>query len=201
MAFEARAQRLDQGRAIAVGDHMGRPGDVQAVLQRLAGEVVVDQGGDHPDLRQPIPDRQVVGPVGHEQDHRLAPAQALVDGPMGVTVGRRIHLAIGQMAALEGDRAALAPAVDRRLQVVADQMIRGAGYRVDPPQGADQGLDKLELARDARLQVHDWRPSDERYCPGAPGVGQGGRRVARRWRADGNAPHRGRSPGRRCRTG
>jgi hypothetical protein len=95
--------------------------DLEAVRQGVAHQVVVDQRGHHADLGQAKPERQVVEPVRQEHRHHVARREALGQRPVGETVGQRVHLAIGEAGALEADGDSLPPAVDRRLEIVADE--------------------------------------------------------------------------------
>ncbi len=135
-------RRLGRG----VDDAMLGAGNVQAVGQRLAAELVVDQGGDHADLGQPVPERQIVQAIGQQDRHRRAARQPLAARPMGAAVGHLVERAIGEGLALEADRRAFAPAIRRPLQIVADEVGRARRDRAHPEERADQAGQIAALA-------------------------------------------------------
>jgi hypothetical protein len=114
-----------EGRGgLVVDDAVRGAGEIQAVRQRPAGQMVVDQRGDHADLGEAVPDREIFQPVRHEQRHRLAAPDMQALGPVGEAVGDRVELAVGDGAPLEAEGRPRAVLLDRALQVVAEQIGR-----------------------------------------------------------------------------
>src|SRR5580700_4151589 len=61
-----------------------------------AAEVGVDQRNDGAHFGNAKPDRQVFGPVRHDEAHRLALAEVLLERPARISVGALVERAIGQ---------------------------------------------------------------------------------------------------------
>ena len=141
------AEHVLQGwRGLTVDDDLVCAGEGQAMREGLAGELVVDQGGDHPDLGQAIPGRQVLDPVGQEEGDPVPGLEARLDGPSGEPVGEGVHLAVGQAPAVEPQGLAVAPAPDRSLQVVADPPRAVRPDSADPAQCPEQSGGEAKVA-------------------------------------------------------
>ncbi len=158
MAVQRALHLLETGRGLGVDDTVQGLGDVQAVGQGRASQLVVDQGRGDPDLRQPVPDRHVFQAVGHEQRHGLAAGDALPLGPVGVAVGDGVQLGVGDRLAFEDDGLAARPLVDGRFQIVADQVgaVRRDGLHA--LERARESLDELQLAFQPGRQTHRRTP-------------------------------------------
>ncbi len=71
-------------------------GHRQAMAERGAAQVGVQEGDHAADAAHPEPGRQVVGPVGRHQRHNLALAQPLRQGPATIAAGLARQLVVGQ---------------------------------------------------------------------------------------------------------
>ena len=137
-ASSPRRRRSKAARVEASATQMRGAGKLEAMRQGLAGQLVVDQGGDDAQLGKAKPERQVFEPVGQQDGDPVAPPQPLPFRPGGIAIGKRIELAIGEFRALEADRQAVWPAVDSPLQIVSDEVRR---CRCDGPH-AQEGPDQ-----------------------------------------------------------
>ncbi len=158
LLVERGAHGLERGGGFLVDDDVAGVGELDAVGQRGAGQVVVDEGGDDADLVQPVPGGRGVRAVGQEDRHRLAAPQAPRTAPVGVAVGQGVELTIGETLALEQDGRAVAPLVDRVLQVVAGQLRRVGRHRAHAVQGANQRNQEPHFAPDPAGQTHQGLP-------------------------------------------
>ena len=89
-------------RPVGVDDEVPGPGDVHTVGERLTGQVGVDQGGHGADPGQAQPATHVLGTVGHEQRHHVAPADALLAGPVAHPGRLLAELTVGDLASVVG---------------------------------------------------------------------------------------------------
>ena len=78
-------------------DDVPRRNGVDAMGERSAHEMGVEQRDDAAGAADAGPDRQVFGPVGHQQAHRVALAHPMHPGPAGIAVG-----AVQQRAEAQG---------------------------------------------------------------------------------------------------
>ena len=77
---------------------------VDAVGERIARQVGVEQRDHAADSGDADPDRQELGPVGHQQADRVALGDALRERPAGVAVRARAKLAVAQVLAVGEQR-------------------------------------------------------------------------------------------------
>ena len=145
MGFQPILDLFEGRGGLRIDDAVAGAGNVQAVGERRAGQLIVDQGGDDADLGQAIPDAEIFQPVGHEQRHRLAPPQVQSLGPMGVAIGDPVEFGIGDRAPFEGHGRPVAPLIDRRLQIVANQVGRVGRDRLHPFERTPQLAQKPQL--------------------------------------------------------
>ena len=142
--------------------------------QRQARELIVDQGRHDADLRKPVPDGEILQPVGHEERHHLAAPQVQPLAPVGEAVGDCVEFAVAHSATFEGQGGALAPLVDSGLDVVANQVrtVRRDRFHAfqRPVQPAQETPLALELGlkrhTDLRLecQLGDWANAGSSFC-------------------------------------
>ncbi len=114
-------------------------GHRQAMAERGAAQVGV-QEGDHPaHAAHPQPDRQVIRPVGRHQRHHLALAQPLGQGPAGIAAGLARQLIVGQAFGVrqQGRRVGLAlgPLVDDAGQQPMGLLAQARGHLQRPHPG------------------------------------------------------------------
>ena len=152
--LQQRARGAEHPGRLGVDDDVLGAADVQAVRQRQAGELVVDQRGDDADLRKTVPDREILDAIGHEERHRLAAPQVEAFPPMGESVGHGVELAIGQRPAFEGDGGPVAPPGDRGFQIVADEIVGVSRDGLHPLQRPVQPMQKTPLALEPCLKGH-----------------------------------------------
>ncbi len=119
---ERAAHRLQRRGRLVVDDDVRGVGQPQAVGEGPAGQVVVDQGRGHADLAEPVPGGDVVEAIRQEDADRAGAPEAPRGRPMGVAVGQRVELPIGDRPPLELQGRTLAPAIDRLLEVIAGEM-------------------------------------------------------------------------------
>ena len=171
LAADVAAHRVERRRGLAVDHHMRRAGNLQGMAEGGAGQVVVDQRRRHPDLGQAEPDGDVFQPVGHEEGDGVPLLDAPPGGPVGEAVGHGVELRIGQALGLEHDGGALRVLVDRRLEIVADQLGGLGRDSLQPPQGAQEASDEADFALAARDQTQAARFPHRRDLARRPGVG------------------------------
>ena len=70
-------------------DEVFRRSSLNAVRERLPGEVGVEQCDDSADAGDTQPDSQILGAVGHQQADHIALGHALCERPAGVPPTRR----------------------------------------------------------------------------------------------------------------
>ena len=85
-------------------DDVLRRDDIDAMGEGSAAKIGVDQRNDAAHLGDAEPDRQVFGPVRHDEAHRLALAELLRQRPARITVGAVGERAIGQALARREQR-------------------------------------------------------------------------------------------------
>ena len=107
---DARNRFLAGSRQFRADDHPPRRGDPQAIGERRAAEVGVDESDDGADLRQAEPDGEIFRPIGHHEGDRFALADAGGQSP-----ARDLIDATGESAKIE----ALALAEQRRPLAIA----------------------------------------------------------------------------------
>ena len=160
----ARAVEPDRGRAGQVRqrgqeglDELGGHDDVagrdhiDAMRERAAGEVGVEERHHTPDAGDAEPDGQVFGPVRHEQSDGVRRADAVLERPARVAARALGERAIGQRFAVREER--------RRL-------VELRGELVD-----HRRQDALRRRRDRRRQLERTQPGP--VAPGRPD-GRGG---------------------------
>ena len=100
----------------------------------------------------------------------VAAAHADPLSPVGEPVGDGVHIAIGDRLVFESQGRALAPLIDRRLNIVADQVVRSRRNRLHPLQGASQTAKEPPITFQTRLESHSFPPT-ERHLGGARSEG------------------------------
>src|ERR1700722_4964838 len=83
---EVGRRRRERLRQLGRDDDMGGRGDRDAMGERLAGEIRIEQRNDAANLRDAKPDREIFRPVGHQQADADARLDALGDRPSGIAV-------------------------------------------------------------------------------------------------------------------
>ena len=119
------------------GDHdMLRRDDIDAMGERRADQVGVDQRDHAADAGDADPDRHVFRPVRHQQAHRLALAEILAARPAGVAVGALGERAIAESLAVGDQRRRIAEPVGEFLDHDGKHPRRILGDRRRHPQRA-----------------------------------------------------------------
>ncbi len=180
VAVDQGARVLDRLPAVLVRHHVEGGRDGQAVGQGRAGQIVVDQGGGHPDLGEAEPGGHVFHAVVHHQGDDVAALQIAALGPVGVAVRQGLELAIGQLAALVLDRDVGAEPVDRLLDVVTGQDVAVERDGLDALQKSEQPASELDVTPDVCRQSHGCAASSR--LPLSWLMDGAGRRVNRRRR-------------------
>ena len=82
-AREKRARRAEPGGKLGSDDDVLRRDDIDAMGERGAAQIDVDERNDDPDAGKAEPDRHVFRPVRHHQGDDVAFAEALIERPAG----------------------------------------------------------------------------------------------------------------------
>jgi protein-L-isoaspartate(D-aspartate) O-methyltransferase len=152
------ARGLEGLGRVVVDDDVQGAGDIDAVRQRLAGQVAVQKGSHDPCLAQAHPDGDVLEAVRQEDRNRVAALQVYRDGPVGVAVRQRVIVRIGDAAPFEADSRVAGVLVDGALPVVADQVRRGRLDRLDLAEHRQKTAQVAPFATDPLPDAHR-RPS------------------------------------------
>jgi len=139
---------------IGAGDDQLGIGNIDAMRQRLVGEVVIDQAGNNANFRQTIPDRDIFGPVLHEQGHGVAALQTKAQSPIRHLIGERVHLGIGGEIAFKSPGDIIRVFVGHAFKIISDQII---GVRIDiigPFFHSHQRQDRPDFAINGLPQPH-----------------------------------------------
>jgi hypothetical protein len=95
---EVRQRALPLFAELGVRDRAHRLGDRDAVRERVAAQVVVDQRGDRADLREPeLRDREL-GAVADQERHDVAARDPDRLRPVGDAIRRGVELVVAQRA-------------------------------------------------------------------------------------------------------
>ena len=130
---EDRQQRSLDDRGLGLHDG-------QAVRERGAGEIGVDQRGRDADPREPEPDREIFGSVRHNQRNDVAPDEPNAHRPTGIKIGARVEFTIGEGFALARKRRPIREFERPFFEIVAQRSVGVLRYRLrrlDDPQQAD----------------------------------------------------------------
>ena len=145
------AEPFDQRR---IDDDVLRGNDVDAMRQRRAAEICIEQGDDPAGARDAEPDREIFRPVRHHQRHHVALGDAMRHRPAGVLVGAPVELPIGERLALgdEGGLVAIgAGELARDLREGAVRRLCDLGHLRD---GAEHAGQVGKVAPDSLDQAH-----------------------------------------------
>src|SRR5581483_6479386 len=85
--FKMRQRRADLVGKFRGNDEMLRLDDINAVGERQAHQIGIEQRDYAAHLSNTCPYGQILGPVWHEQPYRLPLADSLRKGPSGISVG------------------------------------------------------------------------------------------------------------------
>ena len=101
---EVRLRRLQRGQHVGVDDDVPGRDHVDAMGERHAHQIGVEQRDHAADAGDADPDRQELGPVGHQEADRVALGDALRERPARVAVRARAELAIAEVLAVGEQR-------------------------------------------------------------------------------------------------
>jgi hypothetical protein len=138
--------------------------DVDAVGERVAGEVGVEQRHYSSDSRHAEPDRHVFRPVRHQQADRVALADAVLERPARVAVGARSKLAIGQSLTVREQRRRIVELLGELLDHDRQDTVGMLDDRLDLLERAQRALQARHVALDPLDQPH-WRSCPPRSAP------------------------------------
>jgi hypothetical protein len=103
-------------------DDVRRRSEIDAMVERGAAKIGVDQRNDDADAGEPEPDGQIFGPVRHHQADDLALGEVLRQRPARKTAGARDELGIGQAFSSREERGS----VPLRFRELGDDGVEGA---------------------------------------------------------------------------
>ncbi len=138
--FELRQQRC-------LDDHDAGPDDLDGMGERGIAQVGVQQGGCGAGFRDPQPDRQIFGPIGHQQRDRVALAEAARQGPARITVGAAVPLPIREGLPIRNQGDPVREALRQLLCEVAQGAARMFGDRHRAAQDPNDAADEFQLTR------------------------------------------------------
>ncbi len=150
-AAQMRACTGERPQQVRGDDDVGRGHHVDAVRQRGAGEVGVEEGDHAADAGDADPDRQEFRASRHQQADRVALAHTLGQRPAGIAVGARGQLAIGQALAIGEERRRVAVLVGE----LADHLREDPGGMPGDRRGHAQGAQGAPEAGHVRGQPLD----------------------------------------------
>ncbi len=137
-------------------DHLPGRRDLDAMRERAAGQIGVEQRHDAPDARDSEPRRHVVGAVRHEQAHGVALGETLRERPARIAVRPRGEPAIAQGFAIGQQRGRVAMGLG---EIVDDGRERAGRMGGDRRRHFERAQPRLGGRRtgftDGDAQVHD----------------------------------------------
>ena len=128
--------------------------DVDAMSERGAAEIGVEQRHGAADAGDAEPDRHVFGPVGHQQADRLALVQSLRQGPTGIAVGSLCQRAIGEPFPLGQERRRVAEPLGEIIDNIGEEPGRVLGDGGRQAQCAQRAFEIGEVIADAFEKSH-----------------------------------------------
>ena len=174
LAIDALARGLEALQQFGRDDDVLRLDHVDAVGERGAGEVGVDQRDHDAGLREPEPDRHVFRPVGHHQADDVAFHQALRACPARVAVGARSERAIAQALMIGDQRGRVAVARGELVDDRRKHARRMFGDRLRAGERTQRAARVNEISLDLLNESHGARNirrrSRRRKCSRSPFV-------------------------------
>jgi hypothetical protein len=98
-------------------------------ISRQWAKIGVDQRNDGTHFGDTEPDRQIFGPVRHDEAHRLALAEVLLERPARITVYAGVERAIGQALVRREQSRGVAACLGQLLDHARQNALRVAGDR------------------------------------------------------------------------
>ena len=131
-------------------DDVLRLDDIEAMGERSAAKIGVDQRDDGTHFGDAEPDRHVFGPVRHDEAHGFALAEVLRERPARIAVGALIERAIGQALVRREQSRGIAACFGQLLDHARENALRVAGDRRGGFQRAHPVAQRAVLAADPR---------------------------------------------------
>ena len=94
--WQVRLERRDAGGEPPSHDHQPGRGDPDAMGERIARQMGVEQGHGDTQAREPEPGRHILRAVGHEQGRHIAALEPLQEAPAGIAVRALREIPIAQ---------------------------------------------------------------------------------------------------------
>ena len=102
--------------------------DIDAVSERIAFEIRIDERRNNADLGHAIPGRDVVRSIFHEQGDAVTRCKPLLQRPVGDAIGASVELVIGGQRSFEPEHDVGAVPVDHAFDVIGNEVL---GIRAD----------------------------------------------------------------------
>jgi hypothetical protein len=106
--FDGVGERCDRFGAIRIHDETARFGNLQGMGERGTAEIGADERDDRAHLREPEPDREILGPVAHYEGDTLAALNPRAKRPSRILVHARLERAEAEALAVTDKRCRIA---------------------------------------------------------------------------------------------
>src|SRR5271163_4472648 len=140
--FDGVAEARDRFGAIRIHDQTARFGDLQGMGERGTAKIGADERDDRAHLREPEPDREILGPVAHRESDGLAFGDARAERPARILVHPRLERAEAEGFAIAYQRGRVAISerpFGYRTRQDTQRIARRAGGRLQRPQPCAAG--------------------------------------------------------------